>query len=119
MPSCASFPASNQTQGAVAEGAIGALIGSTSGGGRGTVWAPAAGAIGGALAGSSIGQRLDSSDRRTVQTASSSKYYKNRNYGYRSNRGYYRGNRYYRGGRSYYRGNRYYGNRYRSSYYRY
>lgn len=46
--------------------------------------------------------------------ASHSRYYRNRYYGYKSNRNYYRGNRYYRGGNSYYRSNRHYkrGNRY-------
>ena len=66
---CASLPASNQTQGTVAGGAIGALLGSTIGDGRGAVWATAAGAIGGALVGSHIGKRLDARDHQAMSKA--------------------------------------------------
>lgn len=69
LTGCANLPATNQTQGTVAGGAIGALLGSTVGDGRGKVWATAAGAIGGALAGSHIGKRLDSQDHRAMQKA--------------------------------------------------
>ncbi len=69
MSACANLPASNQTQGTVAGGAIGALIGSTIGDGRGTVWATSAGAIGGALVGSHIGKRLDQNDKLVMQKA--------------------------------------------------
>ena len=66
---CASLPGDNQTQGTVAGGALGALIGSTIGDGRGAVWATAAGAIGGALAGSHIGKKLDERDELAMQKA--------------------------------------------------
>lgn len=69
LTGCANLPATNQTQGTVAGGAIGALLGSTVGDGRGKVWATAAGAIGGALAGSHIGKRLDSKDHQAMQKA--------------------------------------------------
>lgn len=69
LAGCASLPGSNQTQGTVAGGAIGALLGSTIGGGRGAVWATAAGAIGGALIGSHIGKRLDSRDHQAMNKA--------------------------------------------------
>jgi len=66
---CANLPASNQTQGTIAGGAIGALIGSTIGDGRGQVWATAIGAVGGALAGSHLGKRLDSRDHQVMNKA--------------------------------------------------
>lgn len=66
---CAGIPASNQTQGTLAGGALGAVLGSTIGDGRGAVWAAAAGAIGGALAGSHIGKRLDQRDQFAMQKA--------------------------------------------------
>ncbi|QMU62319.1 MAG: glycine zipper 2TM domain-containing protein [Gammaproteobacteria bacterium] len=69
MTGCASLPGTNQTQGTVAGGAIGAILGSTVGDGRGTVWATAAGAIGGALVGSHIGKRLDTNDHQAMQKA--------------------------------------------------
>jgi surface antigen len=69
LSACASLPGSNQTQGTVAGGAIGALLGSTVGDGRGKVWATAAGALGGALAGSHIGKRLDTQDHQAMQKA--------------------------------------------------
>ena len=69
LSACTSLPGSNQTQGTVAGGAIGALLGSTIGDGRGTVWATAAGAIGGALVGSHIGKRLDERDQVIMQKA--------------------------------------------------
>jgi len=69
LTGCASLPATNQTQGTVAGGAIGALLGSTVGDGRGKVWATAAGAIGGALVGSHIGKRLDTRDHQVMQNA--------------------------------------------------
>lgn len=69
LAGCAGIPASNQTQGTVAGGAIGALLGSTVGDGRGAVWATAAGAIGGALVGSQIGERLDSKDHQELNKA--------------------------------------------------
>ncbi len=69
LAGCANLSATNQTQGTVAGGAIGALLGSTVGDGRGKVWATAAGAIGGALAGSHIGKRLDSQDHQAMQKA--------------------------------------------------
>ncbi len=69
MTACANLPASNQTQGTVAGGAIGALLGSTVGDGRGKVWATAVGAVGGALAGSHIGKHLDTRDHQAMQKA--------------------------------------------------
>jgi len=69
LSACASLPGSNQTQGTVAGGAIGALIGSTVGDGRGAVWATAAGAVGGALVGSHIGKRLDTNDQHAMRKA--------------------------------------------------
>ena len=69
MSGCASLPGSNQTQGTVAGGAIGALLGSTIGDGRGSVWAAAAGAIGGALLGSHVGKQLDERDQIVIQKA--------------------------------------------------
>ena len=69
LTGCANLPASNQTQGTVAGGAIGAILGSTVGDGRGKVWATAAGAIGGALAGSHIGKRLDTRDHQAMNNA--------------------------------------------------
>jgi len=69
MSACASLPGTNQTQGTVAGGALGALIGSTVGDGRGQVWATAVGAVGGALVGSNIGKRLDSRDHQVMRKA--------------------------------------------------
>jgi len=69
LSGCANLPASNQTQGTVAGGAIGALIGSTIGDGRGAIVATAVGAVGGALIGSNIGKRLDSNDKYAMNKA--------------------------------------------------
>lgn len=69
LTGCASLPASNQSQGTIAGGAVGALLGSTVGDGRGKVWATAIGAVGGALAGSHIGKRLDNRDHQAMQNA--------------------------------------------------
>lgn len=69
LSGCANLPASNQTQGTVAGGAIGAILGSTIGDGRGAVIATAVGAVGGALVGSHIGKRLDQRDQTAMKKA--------------------------------------------------
>ena len=68
---CASLSTSNQTEGTVAGGLLGALVGSTIGDGSGQVIATAAGAVGGALIGSHIGKGLDERDRFAMQRATS------------------------------------------------
>ena len=65
LSGCATYhPPSKQTQGAVAGGVIGGVLGSTIGGGRGKIWAAAAGTLIGALAGAHVGRELDDLDRR-------------------------------------------------------
>lgn len=74
LSGCATYHTpSRETQGAVAGGVIGGVLGSTVGGGRGRVWAAAAGTLIGALAGGHVGRQLDELDRyragRTLETA--------------------------------------------------
>ena len=82
LSSCATAPTPTQEQqGMVIGGILGGVLGSTVGGGRGRVWAAAVGTLIGAIAGGSIGKRLDEADRlktghtlETVRTGVSSEW---------------------------------------------
>lgn len=61
---CSNIGLSKQTQGTIAGGAAGALIGSQIGGGTGSIVAAGVGAVGGALVGSEVGKSMDNKDGR-------------------------------------------------------
>lgn len=61
---CSNIGLSKQTQGTIAGGATGALVGAQIGGGTGSIVAAGVGAVGGALAGSEIGKNMDKKDSR-------------------------------------------------------